>query len=57
MGGAVGDACRKTQSFMRGAGMGAPVIGILDSPVRLQELTDALEGYGAIYRVKAKASV
>ncbi|MDE7017778.1 MAG: carboxyl transferase [Lachnospiraceae bacterium] len=37
--------------------MGAPVIGLLDSAgLRLQEATDALNGFGEIYRKQALAS-
>ena len=37
--------------------MGLPVIGMLDSSgIRLEEVTDALESFGALYAVKAKAS-
>ena len=59
MGGAVGEmhARKIAKLYEKALEMGAPVIGILDSAgLRLQELTDALEGYGAIYQVKAKAS-
>ena len=36
---------------------GVPVIGLIDcAGMRLQESTDALAGFGEIYRVKAKAS-
>lgn len=36
---------------------GAPVIGLLDcAGMRLQEATDALDGFGQIYKIKAKAS-
>ncbi len=38
--------------------MGAPVIGLIDSAgLRLQEATDALNGFGEIYRSQAMASV
>ena len=37
--------------------MGAPVIGLIDSAgLRLQEATDALNGFGEIYRCQAMAS-
>lgn len=37
--------------------MGAPVIGCIDcSGIRLEEATDALNGFGEIYAAKAKAS-
>ena len=37
--------------------MGAPVIGCIDcSGIRLQEATDALNGFGELYAAKAKAS-
>ena len=37
--------------------MGAPVIGLIDSAgLRLQEATDALNGFGEIYRSQALAS-
>ena len=37
--------------------MGAPVIGLIDcAGMRLQESTDALAGFGQIYKMKAKAS-
>lgn len=36
---------------------GVPVIGLIDcAGIRLQEATDALAGFGKIYRMKAKAS-
>lgn len=36
---------------------GVPVIGLIDcAGIRLQEATDALAGFGQIYRMKAKAS-
>ena len=59
MGGSVGEmhAGKIVRLYEKALEMGAPVIGILDSAgLRLQELTDALAGYGSIYQVKAKAS-
>ena len=36
---------------------GVPVIGLIDcAGMRLQESTDALAGFGQIYKMKAKAS-
>ncbi len=37
--------------------MGAPIVGMLDSSgLRLEEVTDALEGFGFLYRTKARCS-
>ena len=37
--------------------MGAPIVGMLDSAgLRLEEVTDALEGFGALYRAKSQCS-
>ena len=37
--------------------MGAPIVGMLDSSgLRLEEVTDALEGFGFLYRTKSRCS-
>lgn len=59
LGGAVGEmhAAKIAALYQKAVEMGAPVIGIVDSQgLRLQELTDALSGYGKIYAAQAKAS-
>lgn len=59
LGGAVGEmhAAKIVALYRKAVEMGAPVIGIIDSQgLRLQELTDALAGYGKIYAAQAQAS-
>ena len=59
LGGAVGEmhAAKIVALYQKAIEMGAPIIGIIDSQgLRLQELTDALAGYGKIYASQAKAS-
>ena len=59
LGGAVGEmhAAKIAALYQKAVEMGAPVIGMIDSQgLRLQELTDALAGYGRIYASQAKAS-
>lgn len=59
LGGAVGEmhAAKIVALYWKAVEMGAPVIGIIDSQgLRLQELTDALAGYGKIYAAQAQAS-
>ena len=59
LGGAVGEMHAKkiARLYDMAVQMGAPVIGLLDSAgLRLQESTDALEGFGALYKAQAEAS-
>ncbi|MFR8088754.1 MAG: acyl-CoA carboxylase subunit beta [Lachnospirales bacterium] len=59
LGGAVGEmhAAKIVALYRKAVEVGAPVIGIIDSQgLRLQELTDALAGYGKIYAAQAQAS-
>lgn len=59
MGGSVGEMHAKkiVNLYDFALKMGAPVIGLLDSAgLRLQEATDALNGFGEIYRKQALAS-
>ena len=59
LGGAVGEmhAAKITALYKKAVQVGAPVIGVIDSQgLRLQELTDALAGYGKIYAAQAQAS-
>lgn len=59
LGGTVGEMHAKKILHLYEMAMktGAPVIGLLDSKgLRLEEVTDALYGFGALFRMKAKAS-
>ncbi len=59
LGGAVGEmhAAKIAALYQKAVEMGAPIVGIIDSQgLRMQELTDALAGYGKIYAAQAKAS-
>lgn len=59
LGGAVGEmhAAKIVALYRKAVEVGSPVIGIIDSQgLRLQELTDALAGYGKIYAAQAQAS-
>ena len=59
LGGSVGEMHAKkiARMYAMAVQMGAPVIGLLDSAgLRLQESTDALEGFGALYKAQAEAS-
>ena len=59
LGGSVGEMHAKkiARVYQMAVQMGAPVIGILDSAgLRLQESTDALEGFGTLYKAQAEAS-
>lgn len=59
LGGSIGEMhaakiCRIYELAMK---MGAPVIGLIDcAGLRLQEATDALHGFGSIYRCQCDAS-
>ena len=57
--GSIGEMHAKkiTRIYSDAVKMGAPVVGCIDcSGIRLQEATDALNGFGEIYAAKAKAS-
>ena len=59
LGGSVGEmhARKITRLYELAMKTGAPVIGLIDSAgLRLQEATDALNGFGEIYRSQALAS-
>lgn len=59
MGGSIGEMNAKkiVRMYDMAVKMGAPVIGILDcAGVRLQEATDALDGFGSIYLAESRAS-
>lgn len=59
LGGTVGEMHAKKIAHVYELAMktGVPVIGLIDcAGLRLQESTDALAGFGQIYRMKAKAS-
>ncbi len=59
LGGAVGEMHAKkiAHIYELATKAGVPVIGLIDcAGLRLQESTDALAGFGRIYRMKAKAS-
>ena len=59
LGGSVGEMHAKkiARMYTMAVQMGAPVIGLLDSAgLRLQESTDALEGFGQLYKAQAEAS-
>ncbi|WP_194608683.1 acyl-CoA carboxylase subunit beta [Clostridium vitabionis] len=59
LGGSIGEMNAKkiVRMYDMAVKMGAPVIGILDcAGLRLQEATDALDGFGSIYLAESRAS-